>query len=346
MTDIEKNNQLAKAKTSSLQKTSSNIVSRGLSDLALLNLEEAKIADDQFGDEQRTEVIDKTGDIAMNEDFVDQMLVAFTHHSHILFFTNNGIAYSLKAYDISQVDPAVKGTAIVNLLNLSYGEKITAFLPIREFTEGKFIVMATKNGVIKKTDLMAYAIIPLYDADGRRPRWHPLLNYELMGINLDEGDELIAARLTDGSKEILLSTKDGKAVRFKEDEVRSIGRVGRGVKGLELEDADEVVSMELVAEGSTILSVTENGFGKRTDVAEYPVQHRGGKGVTAIKTAERYGSVVSVMQVTDDGVIMMITSIGKIIRIAIKDVPVIDRNMHGVKLVDVEKGEWVTGILL
>lgn len=339
--DREKNNQLAKAKTSSLQKTSSNIVSRGLSDLALLNLEEAKIAEGQFGDERRTEVIDKTGDVTMNEYFVNQMSVASTHHSHILFFTNKGITYSLNAYDISQVDPAAKGKAIVNLLNLSYGEKIAAFLPIREFTEGKFIVMATKHGVIKKTDLMAYANIPsgmavrsLYE------------DYELIGINLDEGDELIAARLTDGSKDILLSTKDGKAVRFKEEEVRDIGRVGRGVQGLELEGADEVVSMELVAEGSTILSVTEHGFGKRTDVAEYPVQHRRGKGVITIKTSERNGSVVSVIQVTDDDDVMMITSVGKIIRIAIKDVPVIDRNMHGVKLVDVEKGEWVTGISL
>src|SRR3990172_9947465 len=187
--DREKNNQLVKAKTSSLQRKSSNIISRGLSDLALLDVEEVKIVGDQFGDERRAEIIDKTGDITMKEDFVGHMFVASTHHSHILFFTNTGKAYSLKAYDISQVDPAAKGKAIVNLLNLSHGEKITAFLPVKEFTEGKFIVMATKHGKIKKTDLTVFANIR---------------SGGLIALGLDEGDELIATRLTDGSKEIFL----------------------------------------------------------------------------------------------------------------------------------------------
>ncbi|MBI5047759.1 MAG: DNA gyrase subunit A [Deltaproteobacteria bacterium] len=325
----------------------------------------------QFGDERRTEIIEKTGEITMEdiiaeedmmvnishggyikrnptslfrtqkrggkgkigmttkeEDFVENMFVASTH-SYILFFTDKGKAYSLKVYDIPQAGPAAKGKAIVNLLNLSQGEKMTAFLSVKEFTQGKFIVMATKHGVIKKTDLTVFANIR---------------SGGLIALGLDEGDELIATRLTDGSKEIFLGTRDGQAIRFNESQVRDMGRVARGVRAINLGKDDKVVSMEALEEGKTILTVTERGYGKRTEIKEYRSQLRGGMGIINIKITEKNGPVVGIAQVSGEDELMITTDIGKIIRIAMKGVSVIGRNTQGVKLIDVEKDERVTGI--
>ncbi|MEK7689243.1 MAG: DNA gyrase subunit A [Deltaproteobacteria bacterium] len=325
----------------------------------------------QFGDERRTEIIEKTGEITMEdiiaeedmmvnishggyikrnptslfrtqrrggkgkigmttkeEDFVEHMFVASTH-SYILFFTDKGKVYSLKVYDIPQAGTATKGKAIVNLLNLAQGEKMTAFLPVREFTEGKFIVMATKCGVIKKTDLPAFANIR---------------SGGLIALGLDEGDELIATRLTDGSKELFLGTKEGQAIRFNESQVRDMGRVARGVRAINLGKDDVVVAAEALEEGRTILTVTERGYGKRTEIEEYRSQLRGGMGIINIKVTEKNGPVVGIAQVTGEDELMITTNIGKIIRIAMKGVSVIGRNTQGVKLIDIEKDERVTGI--
>ncbi|HKZ46720.1 MAG TPA: DNA gyrase subunit A [Thermodesulfobacteriota bacterium] len=325
----------------------------------------------QFGDSRRTEIIEKTGEITMEdiiaeedmmvnishggyikrnptslfrtqrrggkgkismttkeEDFVEHMFVASTH-SFILFFTDKGKVYSLKVYDIPQAGPATKGKAIVNILNLAQGEKMTAFLPVREFTEGKFIVMATKCGVIKKTDLPAFANIR---------------SGGLIALGLDEGDELIATRLTDGSKELFLGTKEGQAIRFNESQVRDMGRVARGVRAINLGKDDVVVAAEALEEGRTILTVTERGYGKRTEIKEYRSQLRGGMGIINIKVTEKNGPVVGIAQVTGEDELMITTNIGKIIRIAMKGVSVIGRNTQGVKLIDIEKDERVTGI--
>jgi len=336
-----------------------------------LIVDELKNIKKQFGDERRTEIIEKTGEITMEdiiaeedmvvnishggyikrnptslfriqkrggkgrtgmttkeEDFVEHMFVASTH-SYILFFTDKGKAYSLKVYDIPQAGPAAKGKAIVNLLNLSQGEKMTAFLSVKEFTEGKFIVMATKHGVIKKTDLTVFANIR---------------SGGLIALGLDEGDELIATRLTDGSKEIFLGTREGQAIRFNESQVRDMGRVARGVRAIKLGKGDAVVAMEALEENRTILTVTERGYGKRTEIEEYRSQLRGGMGIINIKVTEKNGPVVGIAQVTSEDELMITTDIGKIIRIAMKGVSVIGRNTQGVKLIDVEKEERVTGI--
>ena len=270
----------------------------------------------------------KMGMTTREEDFVAHPFVASTH-SYILFFTSIGKVYWLKVHELPLGGPTTKGKAIVNLLSLAPGEAITAMLPVREFSKDRNIVMGTKNGIVKKSDLMAYS----------NPRTGGII-----ALNLDEKDSLVAVDITDGSKDIILSTKNGKAIRFKEEEVREIGRVGRGVKGIDLEDDDEVVSMQVIAEGTTILTATENGYGKRTDLTEYPLRHRGGKGVITIKTSKRNGSVVSVMQVIDDDDVMMITSNGKVVRTGVKGISVIGRNTQGVKLIWVEGGEKVVGV--
>ncbi len=270
----------------------------------------------------------KTGMTAKEEEFVSDMFIASTH-SYILFFTDKGKAYSLKVYDIPQAGRAAKGKAIVNILNLSQDEKITAFLPVKEFTEGKYIVMATAHAVIKKSDLMSFSNIR---------------SGGLIAVNLDEGDSLISARLTDGKTDIFLGTRDGQAIRFNEDEVREMGRLARGVRGMRLAQGDRVVSMETVDEGTTVLTVTEHGYGKRTDFAEYRGQGRGGSGLINIKITDKNGPVAAIVKVRDTDELMITTSVGKIIRIAMKGVTVIGRNTQGVKLMDIEKDEKITGI--
>jgi len=221
------------------------------------------------------------------------------------------------------------GKAIVNLLHLSAEEKIAAIMPVRAFEEGSYVVMATRKGLIKKTPLMAYS----------RPRVGGII-----ALGIDKGDELIAARVTDGNQAILLGSKKGKAIRFKEQEARPMGRTARGVRGVMVGKDDEVIGMESIGEGATILTVTENGFGKRTNTAEYRIQARSGRGIITIRTSARNGNVIGMKQVTDDDEIMLITNYGKIIRTKIKGISVIGRNTQGVKLINVEKDEKVVGI--
>jgi DNA gyrase subunit A len=269
-----------------------------------------------------------TGMTTRQEDFVEHLFVASTH-SHILFFTNTGKVFWQKVYELPQAGRAAMGKAIVNLLHLEPEEKIAAILPVREFTEGKYVIMATSRGLIKKTSLMDYS----------RPRAGGII-----ALAIDKGDELIAARLTDGNQEILLASKEGKAIRFKEQEARAMGRTARGVKGMTVGESDELIGMESLGEGAAILTVTENGFGKRTSTSEHRVQGRGGMGVITIRTNERNGNVIGMTQVTDEDEVMLITNHGKIIRMKITGISVIGRNTQGVKLIGVEKDEKVVGV--
>ena len=273
----------------------------------------------------------KMGMTTKEEDFVEQLFIASTH-SYILFFTDSGKVYWLKVHELPQGGRMTRGKAIVNLLNISGEEKITAILPVRNFEEGKHVIMTTKKGVVKKTDLMSYS--------------HPRSG-GIIALTLDPGDELISACLTDGTKEILLSSREGKAIRFAEEEARAIGRTARGVKGITLGRDDLLVSMDIITPGTlgaSILSVTENGFGKRSPVDEYPLQSRGGKGVITIKTTSRNGKLVGTQQVTEQEDVMLITDKGKIIRLRGEEISVIGRNTQGVKLIELEAGERVMAV--
>jgi len=269
-----------------------------------------------------------TGMTTKEEDFVETLFIASTH-DYMLIFTNKGRVYWLKVYEIPEAGRVARGKPIVNLIKILPEESIAAILPVSKFEEGKYVIMTTKNGVIKKTDLSAYS--------------HPRADGIIAAV-IDDGDTLIDARLTDGSKEIFLGSKQGLAIRFNEEILRPIGRVARGVRGMSLEKDDEVIGMEILSGDATILTITEHGYGKRTQSSEYRIQGRGGKGIITIKTTERNGSVVGIKQVTDDDNLMIITSTGKIIRIAVSKISVIGRNTQGVRLINIEKDEKVVGV--
>ena len=270
----------------------------------------------------------KVGTTTRDEDFVESLFVASTH-SHILFFTTIGKVYRIKVHELPQGGRAAKGRPVVNLLQLQDGEKVSAFLPVREFEEGRYIMFATRKGVVKKTDLMAYS----------SPR-----ATGIRAIALDESDSLIEVRLTDGDQDILLSTMDGQSIRFKEEQVRPTGRDTMGVIGIRLEENDQVVSMEVLHPGASILTVSDKGMGKRTAIDEYGLQGRGGKGLITMKTTDKTGRVVGVQQVVDEDQLMLITDGGKIIRLRIGDIRVIGRNTQGVRLIDVDNGERVVSL--
>ena len=270
----------------------------------------------------------KIGTTTKDEDFVEYLFIASTH-SYILFFTTIGKVYWIKVHELPQATRAARGRPIVNLLNLEPGEKVSAFLSVREFQEGRFVVFATKKGLIKKTELMSYA----------NPR-----SNGIRAIALEDRDEVIGVRLTDGQQEIILSTADGQSIRFKEEQVRSTGRGTYGVVGMRLDEGDTLVSMEILSLGAAILTVSENGFGKRTEMDEYRLQSRGGKGIITMKTTDKTGRVVGVQQVTEDDQLMLVTNKGKIIRLRIKDIRVIGRNTQGVHLIDLEEGERVVSL--
>ena len=261
------------------------------------------------------------------DDFVERLFVASTHHT-FLFFSNLGKVYWCKCYDIPQAGRLSLGKAVVNLLNMEEQERLTTVLAVPEFAPGKYVLMATRNGLVKKTDLMAYS----------RPR-----SGGIIAINLLEGDELIAAHITDGTLNVFLGSAEGKAIRFHESDVRASGRVATGVHGMKLAPGEKLVSMEVLSHGQTLFTVTENGYGKRTSIDEYPVHKRGGKGVIAIKTSQRNGKVVAIRLVNDEDDVMMMTNIGKVIRTSIRGISVISRNTQGVTLIGVDVGERVVG---
>ena len=339
-------------------------------DIIVDELEEIK---KNYGDERRTEIIDKEAEISLEDmiaeedmvvtishsgyikrnpltlfriqrrggkgmigmgvredDFVKHLFVASTKE-YLLFFTDRGRVYWLKVHEIPEASRVAKGKAVVNLLDLSAGERITAVLPVKDFKEDLYILMATKRGLIKKTPLIEYS--------------HPRAG-GIIGLALEENDELISVGLTDGDAEIFLATRLGLAIRFHEDQVRQTGRVSRGVKGITLGKGDEVVGMETIHDGRTILTVTERGYGKRSAVKEYRPQLRGGRGLINLKLTKKNGPVVGVAQVDDEDRVMLIAGRGKIIHIPVKGIPVTGRNTQGVKLIDLDKNEVIVSMAL
>jgi DNA gyrase subunit A len=324
-----------------------------------------------YGDERRTEIIEATGDISLEdmiaeeemvvtvshggyikrnasslyraqrrggkgktgmetkeEDFVADLFVASTH-SYFLFFTNKGRVYWRKVHEIPQGGRLSRGKAIVNLLSLEPGEQVATILPVRQFEEERRVLMVTRQGIIKKTDLMDFS----------RPR-----TAGIKAVHIEEGDELIAARLTFGSQDIILSTRHGKAIRFNEADVREMGREARGVIGMRLTEGDKVVSAEIASTG-TLLTVTSKGFGKRSKLDEYRLTGRGGLGIATIRTGPGRGEVEGVLQVTDEDEVMLMTDRGKIIRLLMAAIKVQGRNTMGVKLMDMEESEHLVGVV-
>ena len=259
------------------------------------------------------------------EDYVTHLFVASTHH-YFLFFTNWGKVYWCKVYDIPQAGRQSRGKAIVNLLDFSDGERMTAVLAVPDFEPGLNILMATRNATVKKTDLMAFS----------RPRTGGII-----AINLAEGDELIAVKLSDGTQNVFLGSAMGKSIRFHESDIRASGRTARGVRGMNLAAGDRVVGMEVLQHGQTLFAVTENGYGKRTSIDEYPIHRRGGKGVITIKTNQRNGQVVGIILVNDQDDLMLVTDRGKLIRMPVSGISVISRNTQGVRLIVIDAGERV-----
>jgi DNA gyrase subunit A len=259
------------------------------------------------------------------EDFVETLFTASTHDS-LLFFTDAGKVYWLKVHEVPEAGRAARGKALVNLLALTNDEKVTATLPVKEFRDDRYVMMATRQGVVKKTELSAYS----------NPRVGGII-----ALSLDKGDKLIAAEITDGEREILLGTRQGIVIRFKEDEVRSMGRTAHGVRGITLEEGNEVIGMETITPDSTtsILTITEAGYGKRTPVSEYRIQGRGGKGIISVKTTERNGQAVGFLQVRDTDEIMIMAAKGKILRCRVGDIREIGRNTQGVRMLELEDAD-------
>jgi len=333
--------------------------------------DEIKDIQKKYGDERRTEILEDVGDIDMEdliaeedmvvtishdgyikrnpislyraqrrggkgmtgvkpkaEDFVELLFVA-SSHDYFLFFTNKGRVHWKKVHEIPEGGRVTRGKAIVNLLQLQRGERVATTLSVKGFEEGKYVVMASRKGLVKKTTLESYS--------------HPR-SMGIIALKIREEDELIAVRVSSGEQDIFLTTRQGKSIRFKEADLRDMGRVAAGNIGIRMERGDEVVGMEVLKEGATILTVTENGYGKRTRTEEYRAQARGGKGILTIKASERNGPVVYSSQVSGQDELMIITGHGKIIRLRIADISVIGRNTQGVKLINLGEGERVVGV--
>ena len=269
-----------------------------------------------------------TGIATREEDFVKEIFTASTHDT-ILFFSNKGKVYRLRGYEIPEAGRTAKGTAIVNLLSLEPGERISAIIPIQAFAEGKYLLFATQNGLIKKTSLLEY---------------NSVRKSGLQAINLKENDELIGVRLTDGEDNVVLVTREGLSITFDEKDVRPVGRVSQGVIGIKLNEEDTVIGMEsiITTENATLLAITENGFGKRTELEEYRVQTRGGKGILTYKVTPKTGKIVGIRIVKETEDIMLITDTGTIIRLNVKDISVLGRNTQGVTLMRTNEGKVVS----
>jgi len=343
------------------------------SERLMLNLikEELNAIRDAYGDERRTEIVEATpelkvedliaeedmvvtithggyikrnpislyrsqhrggkGKVGMSmkeEDFVENLFIASTH-DYILFFTDAGKIHWMKVHELPQAGRTTRGKAIVNLLNLSPQEKVNTILSLKDFAKGKFITFMTRGGVIKKTALEAYS----------NPRAGGII-----AINLDEGDELISTRLTDGNQALFIGTKMGKAIHFPETQIRELGRTARGIRGIKTSKGDDVVAMEVVAPHTQILTVTQHGYGKRSQASEYRTQNRGGSGIFTVRRTPKTGDVVRIITVTDDDEVMVISNKGKIIRLKVGDIPVQGRTTQGVRLITLEEGEKVVAI--
>jgi len=271
----------------------------------------------------------KAGMETREEDWVNQIFVASTH-SYVLFFSDKGKAYLKKVFEIPAASRTSKGRAIVNFVGMEPGEKVAAIVPVREFVEGSYLMTATRKGSVKKTDLMAYSNIR---------------QTGIIGVGIDEGDELIAALVTDGTTDVLIGTRKGMALRFSEEEVRSMGRGAAGVRGIELRENDEVVGMSVVEPGrASVLTVCQNGYGKRTDLEEYRIQHRGGIGLISIQASERNGDCVALRLVGDTDDLLFVTDKGTLLRTKANEISQIGRNTQGVRLVKTDESEKVVGV--
>jgi DNA gyrase subunit A len=270
----------------------------------------------------------KMGINVKEEDFVEDLFIASTH-DYILFFTDAGKIHWMKVHELPQAGRITRGKAIVNLLNLSPEEKATTILSLKDFAKGKFITFMTKRGTIKKTALEAYS----------NPR-----SGGIIAIHLDDEDELISTKLTDGKQFLFIGTKMGKAIHFPENQIREMGRTARGIRGIKISKEDEVVGVEVVAPHTQILTVTANGYGKRTQASEYRTQNRGGSGIFTVKRTQRTGDVIAIKIVADEDDLMLISNKGKIIRLRAVDIPVQGRSTQGVRLIALEEGERVVAV--
>ena len=264
----------------------------------------------------------------LDDDYIKELFITTTHH-YIMFFTNTGRVYRLKAYEIPESGRTARGSAIVNLLQLQPGEKITAVIPLVDYEEGKYLLMATKYGVVKKSSIMEYANIR---------------KTGLAAITLKDDDQLIEVKYTEDDEDVFLVTKNGQCIRFHESDVRCIGRTSMGVRGINLTGDDEVIGMQLDSQGEALLIVSANGMGKRTLTSEFTTQHRCGKGIKCYKITEKTGDVVGVKAVNDDNEIMMITTEGIIIRTAVDSISILGRNTSGVKVMNVGENVEVASI--
>ena len=261
----------------------------------------------------------------LDDDYIEELMMTTTHH-YVMFFTNTGRVYRLKAYEIPEAGRTARGTAIINLLQLMPGERITAVIPISKFEEGQYLMMATRKGLVKKTPIQDYANVR---------------KIGLAAISLRDDDELIEVKATDDKKDIILVTKYGQCIRYKESDVRSTGRASMGVRGMNLGDGDEIVAMQLNTQGYYLLVVSENGMGKRTSISEFTCQNRGGKGVKCYKITEKTGNVIGAKAVNEENEIMMITTEGIIIRLQCSDISILGRITSGVKLINLSDGVTV-----
>ena len=268
-----------------------------------------------------------TGMETREEDYVEQLFIGSTHE-YMLFFSNFGRLYWLKTYQIPESSRTAKGKAMVNLFPLAEGERISTAISVKDFKDG-YLVMFTKAGIVKKTKLDEY----------RNPR-----SKGIIAVNLDEGDELIVVSRTSGKSDLVIGTKNGLAIRFKEEDARSVGRTARGVIGIRLAEGDEVVSANVIEERTTLLTVTEKGLGKRTNIDGYPVHRRGGKGVISIKVVEKGGNAVGLIQVQDEDEIVLITNGGMVIRMPARNISVLGRNTQGVKLMDLDPEDRIVSM--
>ena len=325
----------------------------------------------KFGDDRRTEILAKAGEFSMEDmiaeedmvitishggfikrfpvsgyrrqsrggrgvmgattkedDFIEHLFVASTH-DYVLFFTDQGRCYWLKVYDIPQAAKGSKGRAIINAIAVQKDEKVAAYVSVREFDEKHYVVFATKHGVVKRTVLSAFS----------NPR-----KAGINAIGIDKGDELIEAKITDGSMDIMLGTRDGMAIRFHENEVREMGRSAGGVKGISMGKRDQVIGMVVIKRDASILVVSERGFGKRSDIKDYKVQHRGGSGLITLKATEKTGKLVAIKEAIDDDDLMIITTKGVVIRQQVKSIKVIGRNTQGVKLIKLDAHDKVADV--
>jgi DNA gyrase subunit A len=272
------------------------------------------------------------GAMAKNDDFVEHLFIASTH-AHLMIFTDDGQVYKLRVHEVPDAAASARGKAIVNLISIPSSRRLAGVVPVREFSEGRYVVMVTRNGVIKKTALSDFQNIR---SNG------------IIAINIDKGDELLDVVLTDGKKRIFIATHNGLAIRFDEKSARPMGRATRGVRGIDLREGDFVVSVCAVSTENTerMLSVSEQGYGKQTPISAYRLQARGGKGVINMKTTAKTGKVVAVFPVEDDSEIMIITQTGKLIRIEAADIRKTGRSAQGVRLIKTEEGDKVTSASL